>query len=97
MKLSERYSWSYLTPPEGGVRITLTCEKEDDRVDENGKRLDARSPKTGAKTSFPSDNAVSPLPYGGIQALDDHMRSLTDDQMDNFFPQERVKKKKKAE
>lgn len=97
VSLSERYSWSYFTPPEGGVRITLKCEKEDDRVDEKGKRINTRSPKAGAVTHFPSEHTVMPIPNGLIQALEDNMRSLTDDQCDSFFPQERVKKKKKAD
>jgi hypothetical protein len=97
MALSTRYSWAYFTPPEGGVRITLTCEQEDLRVDENGKRLNARSPKAGAKTFFPAESSVMPLPHNGIQSLELHMQSLTDDQCDSFFPQERAKKKKKIE
>lgn len=87
MALSTRFSWSYITSPEGGVQIHLLCLKEDVG--------NPRSAKAGAIIIFPKADAWMQLPYGGIQSLESHMQTLTDDQCDSFYPQERVKKKKK--
>jgi hypothetical protein len=82
-KVSSRFAWSYVTPSSGGIVVTLTCKAADSNV------KNKRSAKAGETHTFTPFHL-----HDDVRRIEDHMLSLTDDQLDSCFPREHTKKAK---